>query len=217
MAAFPPSVAPWTMSGIFISPCRGLRPRPWAHAYGGALSSPRPGGAEGERGHILDLGCGAGEPIARYFLDAGCEVTGVDAAPAMIAIARSRFPLRVDRVRHAHAGARQKIRCDVAWDSFFHLRRTSNAPCSRSFADHIAPRGLLLFTSGPGEGEAIGELWGEPSITRAWMQPNTRALRRTRLRGLLFIRWKIPIAAGIRCGSRGPRSEVRKVNSAIGS
>ena len=30
------------------------------------------------------------------------------------------------------------------------------------FADHAAPGAPLLFTSGPGYGEAIGELYGEP-------------------------------------------------------
>ena len=30
------------------------------------------------------------------------------------------------------------------------------------FREHIAPRGVLLFTSGPDHGEAIGSLYGEP-------------------------------------------------------
>ena len=45
-----------------------------------------------ERRHILDLGCGAGEPIARYLIDAGCRVTGIDASAPMIALAAERFP-----------------------------------------------------------------------------------------------------------------------------
>src|SRR5690349_18212531 len=42
-------------------------------------------------GAILDLGCGSGEPIARYFVAAGHAVTGVDSSPAMIALCQSRF------------------------------------------------------------------------------------------------------------------------------
>jgi hypothetical protein len=30
------------------------------------------------------------------------------------------------------------------------------------FRAHVAPRGVLLFTSGPEHGEAIGNLYGEP-------------------------------------------------------
>ena len=43
-------------------------------------------------GRILDVGCGAGEPIARYLMARGRQVTGLDASSAMLAIARRRFP-----------------------------------------------------------------------------------------------------------------------------
>ena len=41
---------------------------------------------------ILDVGCGTGDPIAAYLTACGFFVTGVDGSPAMIEIARSRFP-----------------------------------------------------------------------------------------------------------------------------
>ncbi len=44
------------------------------------------------RPRVLDLGCGSGEPIARHLIEQGCKMTGVDAAPAMIALCRERFP-----------------------------------------------------------------------------------------------------------------------------
>jgi SAM-dependent methyltransferase len=37
---------------------------------------------------ILDMGCGSGEPIARYFVENGCDVTGIDSAPSFIAICK---------------------------------------------------------------------------------------------------------------------------------
>lgn len=46
----------------------------------------------GRSARILDLGCGAGEPIARFLIERGYALTGIDAAPAMIAICRKRFP-----------------------------------------------------------------------------------------------------------------------------
>ena len=56
--------------------------------------------------HVLDLGCGAGEPIARYLIDAGCRVTGVDASSAMISLSARAFSGHdVDGGRHARAGA----------------------------------------------------------------------------------------------------------------
>ena len=35
----------------------------------------------------MDLGCGAGEPVAAAFIQRGWRVTGVDLSPAMLALA----------------------------------------------------------------------------------------------------------------------------------
>lgn len=43
-------------------------------------------------GAVLDLGCGTGIPVARALLAEGFEIHGVDAAPAMVAEFRQRFP-----------------------------------------------------------------------------------------------------------------------------
>jgi ubiquinone/menaquinone biosynthesis C-methylase UbiE len=41
---------------------------------------------------VLDLGCGSGEPVARYLTEAGHRVTGVDPSPTLIDLCRVRFP-----------------------------------------------------------------------------------------------------------------------------
>src|SRR5262252_8974689 len=41
---------------------------------------------------VLDVGCGSGEPIARYFVERGYQVTGVDQVSEMLDLCRSRFP-----------------------------------------------------------------------------------------------------------------------------
>jgi SAM-dependent methyltransferase len=112
---------------------------------------------------VLDLGCGAGEPIARYLIDNGCGVTGVDAAPAMIDLCTARFPTMtwmVGDIRSLALGLR--FAAIVAWDSFFHLAADAQRGMFPIFREHVAPRGVLLFTSGPEHGEAIGELYGQP-------------------------------------------------------
>lgn len=43
-------------------------------------------------GSILDLGCGSGQPIARYLIGQGRAVAGVDASPGAIDLCRGRFP-----------------------------------------------------------------------------------------------------------------------------
>src|SRR5690348_13389545 len=99
---------------------------------------------------VLDIGCGTGEPIARYLIDNGCNVTGVDAAPAMVAICAERFPamtwLAAD-MRTLALGKR--FDAIVAWDSFFHLTAEAQREMFAVFRDHAAPGAALLFTSGP--------------------------------------------------------------------
>jgi SAM-dependent methyltransferase len=116
-----------------------------------------------EQRSVLDLGCGAGEPIARYLIDSGCRVTGVDAAPAMIDLCKSRFPSMTWMVADMRSLALgQRFGAVIAWDSFFHLAEDAQRGMFPIFREHVAPRGLLLFTSGPEHGEAIGELYGQP-------------------------------------------------------
>lgn len=112
---------------------------------------------------VLDIGCGSGEPIARYFIERGCHVTGVDAAPAMIAICEGLFPSQIWRVadmRTLSLGA--TFDGILAWDSFFHLAHDDQRAMFPVFRAHAARRAALMFTSGPSHGEAIGEYQGEP-------------------------------------------------------
>lgn len=112
---------------------------------------------------ILDIGCGTGDPIARYLIGHGHNVTGVDAAPSLVEIARSRFPGHdwlVSDMRTMALG-----RCFdalIAWCSFFHLNRADQRRMFPLFRAHAAKGAVLTFTSGPADGEAIGTFMGEP-------------------------------------------------------
>ncbi|HVJ21512.1 MAG TPA: class I SAM-dependent methyltransferase, partial [Polyangiaceae bacterium] len=71
-------------------------------------------------GKVLDLGCGSSEPIARYFVEKGYQLTGVDAVGEMLAMCRERFPAmtwRQSDMRGLKLGERFDI--VIAWDSFF--------------------------------------------------------------------------------------------------
>lgn len=111
---------------------------------------------------VLDIGCGTGQPIARHFMEQGHAVTGVDSAPAMIALCRARFPegdWQVADMRKLALGRR--FGGLIAWDSFFHLTPEDQRGMFEVFAAHAAPGAALLFTSGPAHGEAIGNFDGE--------------------------------------------------------
>jgi SAM-dependent methyltransferase len=115
------------------------------------------------RGTVLDIGCGMAEPIARYVIDSGFSVAGVDSSPSMIAMCRERFPAGewiVGDMRQLALGRR--FDGLIAWDSFFHLKADDQRGMFPRFSAHAAPGAPLLFTSGPSEGAAIGSYCGEP-------------------------------------------------------
>jgi 2-polyprenyl-3-methyl-5-hydroxy-6-metoxy-1,4-benzoquinol methylase len=114
-------------------------------------------------GAVLDIGCGMGEPIARYLMEKGCAVTGVDSSARLIDLCTSRYPQQTWHVADMRMLA-LGTRFDglLAWDSFFHLTPDDQRGMFRIFADHAAPRAALMFTSGPSQGVAIGTFEGEP-------------------------------------------------------
>lgn len=112
--------------------------------------------------HLLDIGCGSGEPIARYLIEHGHRVTGVDSSEALIALCRSRFPEQVWHVgdmRLLDTG--EQYDGLIAWHSFFHLKQDDQRAMFPRFAKHAKPGAALIFTSGPNEGVAIGEWQGK--------------------------------------------------------
>lgn len=114
-------------------------------------------------GRILDIGCGMGEPMARYIIEAGYQVTGIDSSPSLVHMCRSRFPSAewlVADMRELALGRR--FAGLLAWDSFFHLDMDNQRAMFARFAAHALPAAPLMFTSGPVHGEAIGTCCGEP-------------------------------------------------------
>ena len=114
------------------------------------------------RADILDIGCGSGMPIAHHLISRGFQLTGVDAAPEMLALFEANLPgvpTRLADMRHLALGHR--FAGLLAWDSFFHLSADDQRGMFQRFRAHAAPNAALMFTSGPAEGRAIGELQGE--------------------------------------------------------
>jgi ubiquinone/menaquinone biosynthesis C-methylase UbiE len=111
----------------------------------------------------LSLGCGAGEPVERFLIEAGRPLVGVDFSPEMLALARGRFPrqawIEAD-MRDLDLGRR--FGGVLAWDSFFHLTASDQRAMFAVFARHLEPGGALLFTCGPGAGEAVGAVEADP-------------------------------------------------------
>jgi SAM-dependent methyltransferase len=112
---------------------------------------------------ILDIGCGSAEPIARYLIEKGCDVTGIDSSSALIDMCKNRFPDQVWTVTDMRTLSLDR-RFDgiLAWDSFFHLCPEDQRRMIPIFRRHAGPKAALMFTSGHSHGEAIGNYKGEP-------------------------------------------------------
>ncbi len=99
-------------------------------------------------GRLLDLGCGAGEPFPRYFLDRGWEVVGVDFSVNMLRLAARYAPemraICADMTEVEFAPAQfDAITCIYA---LFHVPRARHPALFAKFHRWLRPGGQVLFT-----------------------------------------------------------------------
>ena len=115
------------------------------------------------KGDVVDIGCGSGLPIARELTLRGFKVTGVDSTSTMLSMFQHNVPQASAHLLDMRQLAlRQRFSGLLAWDSFFHLCPDDQRAMFPRFAEHALPDAPLMFTSGIAEGDAIGELAGEP-------------------------------------------------------
>lgn len=111
---------------------------------------------------VLDLGCGSGEPIARYLIDKGCYITGADYSEAMLDICRERFPdhdwvytdMRDLQLNETYYGI-------ISWGAFFHLNQEQQRKCLPQLCDHLHASGILMISVGHEDGEVSGTVAGK--------------------------------------------------------
>jgi len=122
-------------------------------------------------GHILDLGCGTGDPIAGYLMAQGFRVTGIDYAPTMIELAEETYPagnwIVADITDLPELGLFDGL---ISWDGFFHLSIEEQREVLAKYAKFLKPGGSLLFTVGPEESEVTGQIDDE-TVYHASLSP----------------------------------------------
>jgi cyclopropane fatty-acyl-phospholipid synthase-like methyltransferase len=99
-------------------------------------------------GNLLDLGCGAGEPFARYFIDRGWKVTGVDFSTQMLKLATKYVPemhaIQADMCKVDFEPG--KFDAITAIYSLFHVSRNDHAALFEQIYRWLCPGGKALFT-----------------------------------------------------------------------
>lgn len=101
-----------------------------------------------QKGKLLDLGCGAGEPIPRMFIDKGWHVTGVDFSRCMLDMAKKFVP----EMKTYHADMRSvdfqpdSFNAVTAVYSLFHLPKKDHEIIFNKIRTWLCPGGKFLFT-----------------------------------------------------------------------
>jgi SAM-dependent methyltransferase len=135
-----------------------------------------PAGAE-----LLELGCGAGIPVARALAER-CRVTGVDISAAQIALARQHVPgatfIQADMAALDFPPA--VFDAVVGFYSLIHLPRAEHAALLGRIASWLRPGGLLLATMGAGDapGNVEPDWLGAPMFWSHFDADTNRALVR---------------------------------------
>lgn len=103
-----------------------------------------------QSGKVVDLGCGGGVPISRYFANRGYQVTGYDLSPAMIDLARREVPGASFDVAAIESLALEPESVDLV-TSFFaiiHIDRALHAEIFRRILTWLKPGGVCLLSLG---------------------------------------------------------------------
>ena len=106
--------------------------------------------------HVLDVGCGCGEPVAAHLCARGFRVTGLDASARMLERARQAVPaatLVLGDLRAADPGS--PFDAAVAWDSVFHVPRAEHAAVFGRLRSWLRPGGRLLVSLGASDAEGF--------------------------------------------------------------
>jgi len=105
-------------------------------------------GLEVKKGRLLDLGCGAGEPFAQFFIDRGWAVTGIDFSERMLELASKYVP----EMQTIHADMREvefepnQFSAITAIYSLFHVPSNEHAVLFDKIYQWLCPKGKSLFT-----------------------------------------------------------------------
>jgi ubiquinone/menaquinone biosynthesis C-methylase UbiE len=111
---------------------------------------------------VLDVGCGAGVPVAQFLAECGFDVTGIDFSKNMLKLASRNIP-------KAKFVLKDMTKLDFEADSFdgltafysiIHVPREKHFSLFQSFHRILKPKGIMLICLGPDEWEATDSYYG---------------------------------------------------------
>ncbi len=117
-----------------------------------------------ENAHVLDAGCGAGIPTAKFLTERGLKVTGIDISKKMLELASKNVPL---------GNFLQMDMNDINFEpnvfdgiisvySLFHIPKRKHASIYEKFYTVLKPGGKLLINTGINDSEGLSDFFGVP-------------------------------------------------------
>jgi ubiquinone/menaquinone biosynthesis C-methylase UbiE len=113
---------------------------------------------------VLDVGCGAGIPTAKYVVQRNLDVTGIDISDVMINMAKENVPnanfIKMDMNdlkfnENTFGGI-------ISVYALFHVPKKNHPAIFKQFYNILKPGGILLINTGVSESEGISDFFGAP-------------------------------------------------------
>ncbi|MBD3197732.1 MAG: methyltransferase domain-containing protein [Candidatus Lokiarchaeota archaeon] len=113
-------------------------------------------------GKVLDVGAGAGIPTAKYLVNRGFDVTGIDISETMINLAKKNVPsanfikMDINNITlpiNSFDGL-------VSVYTLFHIPRDNHQKIFNNFNELLKPNGLMMINIGVSESEGFSNFFG---------------------------------------------------------
>ena len=111
---------------------------------------------------ILDLGCGAGKPIDRFFVNRGHKIIGIDISTKQIKLAKRNVPEAKYLVKDISDLQKGEYQVDavVSFYTILHIPRETHQELFEKINSFLPESGLALVTMASSEWEGIEDFYG---------------------------------------------------------
>ena len=138
--------------------------------------------------HILDVGCGAGIPTAKFLKQKGFDVTGIDLSDKMLNLARKNVPdsnfIKMDM--NELNFSENSFDGIISVFALFHVPREKHYDILKQFFEILKPGGILMVNTGISESEGRSNFFGVPMFWSNYKPETTLTLVKNAGFSILF-------------------------------